>query len=233
MNHPVRLARRFFVRTWPLLLALAVLAGTPALISLNRHGRVAVNAAIYLPDMVLQVPLPVQGASQMEVQVENDKYTATLVGTDRDNDLAVIKIEPPRDHKLTVIRLGTSQGLKVGQKVLAIGNPFGLQRTLTTGIISGLERPLNDPASRRTSCPPISTSSTATRRGSVDTMLQYRSISSAVLGASSGRVDRFALALFAATRPHEGGVANLRTSPRPCRMLGAVLSSCRCCWWSS
>lgn len=92
----------------------------------------------------------VQGASQMEVQVENDKYTATLIGTDRDNDLAVIKIEPPRDHKLTVIRLGTSQGLKVGQKVLAIGNPFGLQRTLTTGIISGLERPLHDPASRRT-----------------------------------------------------------------------------------
>jgi S1-C subfamily serine protease len=92
----------------------------------------------------------VQGATQLEVQVENDKYQGTLVGTDRDNDLAVIKVEPPRDHKLTVIKLGTSTGLKVGQKVLAIGNPFGLQRTLTTGIISGLERPLNDPASRRT-----------------------------------------------------------------------------------
>jgi S1-C subfamily serine protease len=92
----------------------------------------------------------VQGATQLEVQVENDKYQGSLVGTDRDNDLAVIKIEPPRDHKLTVIKLGTSTGLKVGQKVLAIGNPFGLQRTLTTGIISGLERPLNDPASNRT-----------------------------------------------------------------------------------
>ena len=92
----------------------------------------------------------VQGATQLDVQVENDKYPAKLIGTDRDNDLAVIKIEPPHDHKLTVIKLGTSTGLKVGQKVLAIGNPFGLQRTLTTGIISGLERPLNDPASRRT-----------------------------------------------------------------------------------
>ena len=92
----------------------------------------------------------VQGAQQLEVQVENDKYQGTLVGTDRDNDLAVIKIEPPRDHRLTVVRFGTSQGLQVGQKVLAIGNPFGLQRTLTTGIISGLERPLRDPASRRT-----------------------------------------------------------------------------------
>ena len=92
----------------------------------------------------------VQGADQLEVQVENDKYTAKLIGTDRDNDLAVIKIEPSRDHRFTVVRLGSSQGLQVGQKVLAIGNPFGLQRTLTTGIISGLERPLRDPASRRT-----------------------------------------------------------------------------------
>lgn len=92
----------------------------------------------------------VENATQLEVQVENDKYPAKLVGTDRDNDLAVIQIEPPRDRKLTVIHLGSSQGLKVGQKVLAIGNPFGLQRTLTTGIISGLERPLRDPSARRT-----------------------------------------------------------------------------------
>ncbi|MFP5263182.1 MAG: S1C family serine protease [Blastocatellia bacterium] len=92
----------------------------------------------------------IQGATQLEVQVENDKYPAALVGTDRDNDLAVIKIDAPRDRRLTVVKLGTSQGLQVGQKVLAIGNPFGLQRTLTTGIISGLERPLRDPAARRT-----------------------------------------------------------------------------------
>jgi S1-C subfamily serine protease len=91
----------------------------------------------------------VQGASQLEVQVENEKFPATVAGTDRDDDLAVIKIEP-RGRKLTVVNLGTSQGLQVGQKVLAIGNPFGLQRTLTTGIISGLERPLRDPAARRT-----------------------------------------------------------------------------------
>jgi acetyl esterase/lipase len=50
--------RRFFVRTWPLLASLALLIATPLLLSLNRHGRVAVEAAIYLPDMVLQVPLP-------------------------------------------------------------------------------------------------------------------------------------------------------------------------------
>jgi len=92
----------------------------------------------------------VQNASQLEVQIENDKYPATVVGTDRDNDLAVIKVEVPSSRRLTTITLGTSSGLQVGQKVLAIGNPFGLQRTLTTGIISGLERPLRDAVARRT-----------------------------------------------------------------------------------
>jgi putative serine protease PepD len=91
----------------------------------------------------------VQGARQLEVQVENDKYPASLVGTDQDNDLAVIKINAPRE-KLTVVKLGSSQGLQVGQKVLAIGNPFGLQRTLTTGVISGLERPIQSPRTGRT-----------------------------------------------------------------------------------
>ena len=91
----------------------------------------------------------VQGARQLEVQVENDKFPASLIGTDPDNDIAVIKINAPRD-KLTVIKLGSSQGLQVGQKVLAIGNPFGLQRTLTTGVISGLERPIQSPRTGRT-----------------------------------------------------------------------------------
>jgi S1-C subfamily serine protease len=92
----------------------------------------------------------IQGASELEVQVENEKFPGKVVGTDRDDDLAVIKVEVPRGQRLTVVKLGTSQGLDVGQKVLAIGNPFGLQRTLTTGVISGLERPLRDAAARRT-----------------------------------------------------------------------------------
>jgi S1-C subfamily serine protease len=92
----------------------------------------------------------IQGAAELEVQVENEKYPGKVVGTDRDDDLAVIKVDVPRGQRLTAVKLGTSQGLEVGQKVLAIGNPFGLQRTLTTGIISGLERPLRDQAARRT-----------------------------------------------------------------------------------
>ena len=56
MNHARARARRLFIRTWPLLCSLALLGGTPALISVNRYGRVAVEASIYLPDMILQVP---------------------------------------------------------------------------------------------------------------------------------------------------------------------------------
>jgi len=91
----------------------------------------------------------IQNSRQLEVQIENNKYPATVVGTDRDDDLAVIKVEAPR-NRFTVVKLGTSTGLEVGQKVLAIGNPFGLQRTMTRGIISGLDRPIRDPVSRRT-----------------------------------------------------------------------------------
>lgn len=84
----------------------------------------------------------IQGAQELKV-VLSDKstYDARFVGADPDNDLAVIKIDAPQE-KLHIVPLGTSQSLAVGQKVLAIGNPFGLDRTLTRGIISGLGRPL-------------------------------------------------------------------------------------------
>ncbi len=84
----------------------------------------------------------IEGASSLSVSFGGDKvYPARVVGRDPDTDLAVIKIEPPREG-LTVISLGDSDRLNVGQKVLAIGNPFGLDRTLTTGVISGLQRPI-------------------------------------------------------------------------------------------
>jgi len=84
----------------------------------------------------------VEGATKLTVSFGGDKtYPAKVVGGDADTDLAVIKIEPGAD-KLTVVPLGDSDQLEVGQKVLAIGNPFGLDRTLTTGVISGLQRPI-------------------------------------------------------------------------------------------
>ena len=83
----------------------------------------------------------VQDAKKLTVNFGGDKvYPATVVGTDPDTDLAVIKIDPPAG--LPVVPMGDSDKLVVGQKVLAIGNPFGLDRTLTTGVISGLQRPI-------------------------------------------------------------------------------------------
>src|SRR5712691_7267647 len=85
----------------------------------------------------------IEGAQKLAVSFGGQKnYAAKLVGGDPDTDLAVIKLlERPREP-LTVISLGDSDKLEVGQKVLAIGNPFGLDRTLTTGVISGLQRPI-------------------------------------------------------------------------------------------
>lgn len=83
----------------------------------------------------------VEGAQRLTVSFGGDKtYPAKFVGGDPDTDLAVIKIDPPAG--LSVVPLGDSDSLVVGQKVLAIGNPFGLDRTLTTGVISGLQRPI-------------------------------------------------------------------------------------------
>ena len=70
-------------------------------------------------------------------------YPAKVVGRDPDTDLAVIKLLETPKESLTIVPLGDSDKLIVGQKVLAIGNPFGLDRTLTTGVISGLERPIH------------------------------------------------------------------------------------------
>jgi S1-C subfamily serine protease len=69
-------------------------------------------------------------------------YAAKVVGRDPDTDLAVIRLLETPKEAVTVVPLGDSDKLVVGQKVLAIGNPFGLDRTLTTGVISGLQRPI-------------------------------------------------------------------------------------------
>ena len=82
----------------------------------------------------------ISGATRINVSLGGSRnYPATVVGRDQDTDLAVIKIQAPASE-LTVVPMGDSDSLIVGQKVLAIGNPFGLDRTLTTGVISGLQR---------------------------------------------------------------------------------------------
>ncbi|RMG84447.1 MAG: 2-alkenal reductase, partial [Bacteroidetes bacterium] len=82
----------------------------------------------------------IKDADRAQVTLSNGKtYDASLVGGAPDKDLAVLRIEAP-ESELTPIPVGSSDHLMVGQSVLAIGNPFGLDQTLTTGIISALGR---------------------------------------------------------------------------------------------
>ena len=82
----------------------------------------------------------VQDAQSIEVTLgDQSRYPAKFVGADQRNDVALIKIDP-RGRTLTTLPLGDSSGLQVGQRVLAIGNPFGFQSTLTTGVVSALGR---------------------------------------------------------------------------------------------
>ncbi len=78
---------------------------------------------------------------------DGSTYPATIVGTAPDKDIAVLKIDAP-PQKLLPLPVGQSGNLKVGQKVLAIGNPFGLDQTLTTGVISGLGREIKSVSGR-------------------------------------------------------------------------------------
>jgi len=84
----------------------------------------------------------VDGAEEIQVTLYDGKnYSASLVGKDPSNDIAVIRIDAP-PQSLFPVAPGDSKNLRVGQNVYAIGNPFGLERTLTTGIISSLNRSL-------------------------------------------------------------------------------------------
>lgn len=91
----------------------------------------------------------IQGATKIYVSLfDGTQYEAEVVGQDLDSDLAVIKFNPPEGMSLKTISFGDSTSLKVGQKVIAIGNPFGLERTMTTGIVSGLGRPIQNSNNR-------------------------------------------------------------------------------------
>jgi S1-C subfamily serine protease len=105
-------------------------SGTGSGVIIDNQGHILTNEHV------------VRGERNLTVNLGGDKvFSARLIGSDPDTDLAVIKIEASADQ-LTVIPVGDSDALTVGQKVLAIGNPFGLDRTLTTGVISGLQRPI-------------------------------------------------------------------------------------------
>ena len=81
----------------------------------------------------------VEGAQTISVSAGGNSYDATVVGTDESSDLAVIKIDPG-SNKLTPIEVGDSSSLQVGDWVMSIGSPFGLEQSVSTGIVSSLYR---------------------------------------------------------------------------------------------
>lgn len=133
------------------------------------------------------------GGSQSSIEVslaDKSTYAARVIGVDPDHDLAVLRIDSP-PARLTAVPLGSSTGLKVGQKVLAIGNPFGLDSTLTTGVISALERPLRSPSGEQIAGV-IQTDAAINPGNSGGPLLNSRGeligINTAIAGASGGNV---------------------------------------------
>jgi len=108
-------------------------AGTGSGFIWDKQGHVVTNFHVIQNAAGAHVTLP-----------DNSRYEADLIGIWPDNDLAVLKINAPPE-KLNPIPVGTSSDLRVGQKVFAIGNPYGLDFTFTTGIVSALNREIRTP----------------------------------------------------------------------------------------
>ncbi|HKF24066.1 MAG TPA: trypsin-like peptidase domain-containing protein, partial [Candidatus Angelobacter sp.] len=89
----------------------------------------------------------VEGADRVRVRINSDApgvlRDAKIIGIDRETDLAVIKIDPPKELTLVPARLGDSDGMSQGDWVLAVGSPFGLENTVTAGIVSAIGRNIN------------------------------------------------------------------------------------------
>jgi serine protease Do len=89
----------------------------------------------------------VDGAERIRVRIKDDSpgelHDAKLIGMDRETDLAVIKIEPPKEKSLVPAKLGNSEAMNQGDWVLAVGSPFGLENSVTAGIVSAIGRNIN------------------------------------------------------------------------------------------
>jgi S1-C subfamily serine protease len=114
----------------------------------SQGGGTATGSGIVIDDKghILTNNHVIEGADKIEVKIgESDhQYTAKVVGTDPASDLALIQVEAP-SKELDPLTLGDSSKMEVGDPVVAIGNPFGLDRTVTSGIVSALQRQIQAP----------------------------------------------------------------------------------------
>jgi S1-C subfamily serine protease len=114
----------------------------------SQGGGTATGSGIVIDDKghILTNNHVIEGADKIEVKLgESDhEYTAEVVGTDPASDLALIQVEAP-SKELDALTLGDSDQMEVGDPVVAIGNPFGLDRTVTSGIVSALQRQIQAP----------------------------------------------------------------------------------------
>jgi S1-C subfamily serine protease len=129
----------------------------------------------------------ISGSSRIQVTLaDQTRYTARALDTDRSDDLALIKIDPKK--KQPFLKLGDSDRLQVGQKVLAIGNPFGLEGTLTTGVVSSIGRSL--PSRSNTNLPGMIQTDAAINGGNsggplLDSTGNVIGINTAILGETN------------------------------------------------
>ncbi|KAI8111999.1 hypothetical protein M9435_004494 [Picochlorum sp. BPE23] len=107
------------------------------------------SGIVWDPETIVTNLHVVRGSSDLMVALsEGEESEAKIVGVDQDNDIAVLKLAKPIPN-LRPIKVGSSTNLSVGQSTYAIGNPFGLDHTLTTGVISGLGREITSGATGR------------------------------------------------------------------------------------
>ncbi len=118
----VRLDEGFFFRAMPT-------RGTGSGVLIDPHGLVVTNYHV------------IDGATQIEVVTfEGEKYEVEVIGKDAISDIAVLKIRFPEGKSFPYIKWADSNEIKVGQKVIAIGNPFGLSHSVTVGVVSAVDR---------------------------------------------------------------------------------------------